>query len=63
MVLDGKSSQKYLLNIGVPQGSFVLIPHYKLLTSLMMLFVILLSMLMILLSAPIVIRNLIFDND
>ena len=42
---------------------FVLFPHYKLLTSLMILFVILLSMLMILLSILSVIRNLIFGND
>ena len=42
---------------------FVLFPHYKLLTSLMILFVILLSMLMILLSTLSVIRNLIFGND
>ena len=52
MVLDGKSSQEYPVNAGVPQDS-ILVPnffYYTLMTFLMMLPVILLSKLMILIS-------------
>ena len=63
MVLDGKSAQKYLVNDGVPQGS-ILGPslfYYTLMTLLKMLSVILISMVMILLSAQGVTRHLIFS--
>ena len=46
VILDGKSSQEYPVNVGVPQG-FIFSPTLFLLLS-----VILLSMLMILLSVP-----------
>ena len=61
MVLDGKSSQEYLVYAGVPKGS-ILVPTLSLHTLMMfliMLPVILLSMLIILLSMLIVIRHLI----
>ena len=64
VVLDGKSSQEYPVNAGVPQGSigcptlFLL----TLMTFLTMLPVILLSMLMILLSILSVIRHQICGN-
>ena len=48
VVLDGKSSQEYPVNAGVPQGSTLHFSCYTLMTFLMMLSVILLSMLMIL---------------
>ena len=63
MVLEGKSSQEYAVNAGVPQGfdSWSHFLYYTLMTFLMMLSVILL--LMILLSTLNVIRHLICGNN
>ena len=63
VVLDGKSSQEYPVNAGVPLGSFLVLhfSYYTLKTILMMLIVLLLSMLM-LLSIPRVISHLICGN-
>ena len=65
VVLDGKSSQKYPVNAGVPQGSIVgpHVSYYTLMTFLMMLSIILLSMLMILLSTLNAMRHLISGNN
>ena len=65
VVLDGKSSQEYPVNAGVPQGPILVLhfSYYTLMTFLMMLSVILLSMLMILLSILSVIRHLICENN
>ena len=65
VVLNGKSSQEYLVNAGVPQGSILdptLFSCYALMT-LMMLSVILLSMLMNILSTQNMIRQLICGNN
>ena len=63
VVLDGKSSQEYPVNAGVPQGSILHFSYYTLMTFLMMLSVILQSMLMILLSILGVIGHLICGNN
>ena len=65
MVLDRRSSQEYLVNAGVPQGSILgsTFSYYILMTFLKILSVILLSLLIILLSTLNVIRHLICDNN
>ena len=57
MVLDGKSSQEYLVNAGVPQG-FILDPSLFMIF-LIMLSVVLLSILMILMYILSVIKHVI----
>ena len=64
MILDGKSSQEYRVNAGVPQCS-ILGPTLfllSLMTFLMMSSVTFLSILIILLTTLSVIRHLICDN-
>ena len=63
VVLDGKSSQEYPVNAGVPQGLVLHFSYYTLMTFLIVLSVILLSMLMILLSILSVTRPLICGNN
>ena len=65
VVLDGKSSQEYTVNVAVPQALFLVLYFscYTLMTFLMMLYVILLSMLIILLSILGVIGHLICGNN
>ena len=65
MILDGKSSQEYSVNAGVPQSS-ILGPTLfllSLMTFLMMSSVTLLPMLIILLTTLSVIRHLISDKN
>ena len=64
VVLDVKFLQEYRVNTGVPQGSIIgPTPFTTLSCHLSMLSLILLSMLMILLSTPNVLRNLICGNN
>ena len=66
VVLDGKSSQEYPVNIlEFPKGPFLVLhfSYYTLVTFLMMLSVILPSMLIILLSTLNVIKHLICGNN
>ena len=62
VVPDGKSSEEYSVNAGEYSFLVLHILYYKLTTFLMMLFVILPSMLMILLSTLNVIRHVICGN-
>ena len=64
-ILDGKSSQEYPVMLEFLKAPFLVlhISCYTLMTFQMMLSVILLSMLMILLSAVNLIRHLIFGNN
>ena len=61
MVLDGKSSQEYPVNAGVPESSILgpTLSYYTLMAFLTMLYVILLSMLMIVRSILCMIMHLI----
>ena len=65
VVLDGKSSQNIQLMLEFLKGAFVVLhlPYYTLMAFLMMLFVILLSMLMILISTLNVVRHLICGHN
>ena len=63
VVLDGKSSQEYPVNAGVPQGSILHFSYYTLMTFLIMLSAILLSMLMMLPCTLNIIRHLICGNN
>ena len=65
MVLDGKSSQEYLVNLEIFKAPFLFLDffYYTLMTFLTMLSLILASMLMILLSILSVIRHLICGSN
>ena len=64
VVLDGKSSQEPSVNVGVPRGSILCLTLFLLyINDLPDAIMILLSMLMILLSIPSVIRHLICGNN
>ena len=65
LVLDGKSSQEYLVMLEFFKGTFLVLhlSYYTLMTFLMMLSVILLSMLMIPVSISSVIRYLVCRNN
>ena len=64
VVLDGKSSQEFPVNAGVPQDPLLVLhfSYYTIIAFLMMISVILLSKLIILLSILSMIRNLICGN-
>ena len=63
VVLDGRSSQEYPGNAGIPPFLVLQFSYCTLMTFLTMLSVILLSMVMILFSILSVIRHLICDNN
>ena len=62
MILDGKSLQEHLFNVGVSQG-ILHFSYYTFITFLMMLSVILLSALMTLHSTPKLIRLLLYIHN